>query len=111
MTRHVGSCLLILGIVLPGAGLRAAGPFKVVALGDSITRGTRPGVKPEETYPAYLQAGLKKAGLDGELVNVGVGGERTDQALRRLDRAVLDLKPHAVLIMYGTNDSHVDRGT
>jgi acyl-CoA thioesterase-1 len=42
------------------------------------------------------------------VINVGIGGERTDQALKRLDR-IFALKPDIVTIMYGTNDSYVDR--
>jgi acyl-CoA thioesterase-1 len=86
------------------------GPIKIVALGDSITRGVRPGVKAEETFAALLQAELRKQKLEAEVVNAGVGGERTDQALKRLAGAVLAAKPKAVLLMYGTNDSYVDRG-
>jgi lysophospholipase L1-like esterase len=77
----------------------------VVSLGDSITRGERSGVKKEETFSALLAAKLKV-----EVANVGVGGERTDGALARLDKAVLAKKPKVVLVMYGTNDSYVDKG-
>jgi acyl-CoA thioesterase-1 len=44
------------------------------------------------------------------VTNVGIGGERTDQALKRLDSAVIARQPHVVTIMYGTNDSYVDAG-
>jgi hypothetical protein len=43
------------------------------------------------------------------VVNKGIGGERTDQALKRLD-AIIKLKPRLVTVMYGTNDSYVDAG-
>ena len=86
------------------------GPVKIVVLGDSITKGVRPGVKAEETFAQLLQADLKKAGVDAEVINVGVGGERTDQALPRLAKAVIALKPRLVTVMYGTNDSYVDAG-
>ena len=42
--------------------------------------------------------------------NVGIGGERTDLALQRLERDVLSQRPHFVTVMYGTNDSWVDGG-
>lgn len=83
---------------------------KVIALGDSITRGVRPGVNADETFAARLQAALRKDGMEAEVVNLGIGGERTDQALKRLKTAVIDTKPAVVTIMYGTNDSYVDRG-
>ncbi len=82
----------------------------VVTLGDSITRGVRQGVKPEETFSSLLAAGLKEKGVAAEVVNAGVGGERTDGALKRLEKDVLARKPKVVVIMYGTNDSYVDKG-
>src|SRR5579872_7361801 len=52
---------------------------KIITLGDSITKGVRPGVKPEETFAALVEAGLKKEGIAAQVINVGIGGERTDQ--------------------------------
>jgi hypothetical protein len=65
-----------------------AGDAKVhpVALGDSITREVRPGVAAEETFAALLEAELRPQKIEAEVVNVGVGGERTDQAPKRLDQ-------------------------
>lgn len=83
---------------------------RIVTLGDSITRGVRTGVKAEETFAALLQAGLRERKIDAEVINVGIGGERTDQALKRLAKDVLAKKPTLVTIMYGTNDSFVDGG-
>ena len=86
-----------------------AAPLKIVTLGDSITKGVRPGVAQKQTFAYLLETGLRDADQSVEVTNVGIGGERTDQALGRLSR-VLDLKPDVVTIMYGTNDSYVDRG-
>jgi acyl-CoA thioesterase-1 len=104
--------LLPLFVLWLGGGVLPAQEAKVrvVALGDSITRGVRAGVTAEETFAALLQTDLRKQKIEVEVVNVGIGGERTDQALKRLDQAVLSLKPRAVLVMYGTNDCYVDRG-
>ncbi len=88
----------------------AAKPLRIVTLGDSITKGVRPGVKAEETFAARLEAGLRAAGVEASVVNVGIGGERTDQALKRLAKDVLAQQPGLVTIMYGTNDSYVDQG-
>ncbi len=85
-------------------------PIRIITLGDSITKGVRPGVKPEETFAALLQAGLKKEGITAEVINVGIGGENTAQALKRLKAQVIDKKPYIVTIMYGANDSYVDKG-
>ena len=85
-------------------------PSKIITLGDSITKGVRSGVKEEETFAALIQAALRKEGLAAEVTNVGIGGERTDQALVRLEKDVIARQPRVVTIMYGTNDSYVDIG-
>jgi len=90
--------------------LSAAEPVTIVTLGDSITKGHRAGVKKDETFSAVLEQRLKQRGTAASVVNVGIGGERTDQALERLDRDVLARDPALVVIMYGTNDSYVDQG-
>lgn len=83
---------------------------RIVTLGDSITRGSRYEVKPTETFAALLQARLRASGTPVTVHNVGIGSERTDQALLRLDRDVLSQRSHIVTVMYGTNDSWVDPG-
>jgi acyl-CoA thioesterase-1 len=116
---HAGSVrrwrtFAVCGVLMLAAGARtprsAGADGTVVTLGDSITKGVRPGVRADETFAALLAARLKEQGVAAEVVNVGVGGERTDQALARLDRAVLSRRPGVVTVMYGTNDSYVDRG-
>lgn len=84
-------------------------PLTIVTLGDSITEGVRRGVFAEQTFASLIEGKLREAGFAARVVNVGIGGERTDQALRRLDQIVA-LKPDIVTVMYGTNDSYVDRG-
>jgi lysophospholipase L1-like esterase len=88
----------------------AAPKLRIVTLGDSITKGVRPGVKAEETFAARLEAALRTQGVEASVLNVGIGGERTDQALKRLAKDVLAHRPSLVTIMYGTNDSYVDQG-
>lgn len=108
--------LLALSLYVCIAGFTAAqetppnARLKIVALGDSITRGVRPGVTAEQTFSALLQAELNRAGREAEVLNVGIGGERTDGGLARLERDVLSKRPDIVLVMYGTNDSYVDQG-
>lgn len=104
--------LLCLSVVfaVTAASVDAAEPStRIVTLGDSITKGVRTGVKTDETFAALLLAALKKQGRDVEVTNVGIGGERTDQALKRLNE-IIALKPRIVTVMYGTNDSYVDQG-
>ena len=92
-------------------GLVAAEPLRIVTLGDSITKGVRPGVTAEQTYSAELQRNLHDTGHpDVEVINVGVGGETAGQGLKRLERDVVAKKPAIVTIMYGHNDSYVDAG-
>jgi lysophospholipase L1-like esterase len=85
-------------------------PVVIVTLGDSITAGVRAGVRREETFPALLASRLEEKKVTAKVVNAGLGGERTDGALARLEKAVLMLKPKVVVVMYGTNDSYVDKG-
>lgn len=114
-TSAIGlKCLLVgLGLIGMASTVSADAPearaVRVVVLGDSITKGVRPGVLPEETFAARAERALRADGIDAEVVNLGIGGERTDQALKRLD-AVGELRPRVVTVMYGTNDSYVDQG-
>ncbi len=77
----------------------------IVSLGDSITQGVRSGVTDKQTFAAILGREHNQV-----VVDVGIGGERTDQALKRLSDAVIAKRPHFVLVMYGTNDSYIDQG-
>ncbi|MCA8996915.1 MAG: alpha/beta hydrolase fold domain-containing protein [Planctomycetaceae bacterium] len=95
-------------ILSPGPGF-AVDTVQIVSLGDSITKGVRSGVTAEETFSSLIERELLDDSLDVKVTNVGIGGERTDQALKRFDQ-VLALEPQVVLIMYGTNDSYVDQG-
>ena len=85
-------------------------PVKIVLLGDSITKGVRPGVTADETFSARIEKLLQEKGIPAHVTNAGIGGERTDQALARLTKDVVDKQPRFVAIMYGTNDSWVDQG-
>lgn len=84
--------------------------IRIVCMGDSITRGVRPGVTREQTYEFVLQQRLTAAGWNVEVVNQGTGGERTDQGILRFQKDALESKPDYVTIMYGTNDCHWDPG-
>src|SRR4051794_2426662 len=108
------SLFVILGLSSRAPAVLADGPkdraVRVVALGDSITKRVRPGVRHEETFASLAERALRADGIDAGVVNLGVGGERPDQALKRLD-AMGDLRPRVVTVMYGTNDSFVDPGS
>ena len=83
---------------------------RVITLGDSITRGARPGVAPTQIFGALLQGALREGGVRAAVHNVGIGSERTDLALLRLEQDVISQRPQVVTVMYGTNDSWVDDG-
>jgi acyl-CoA hydrolase len=69
----------------------------VLALGDSITFGT--GAPPEAAYPAVL------AGLTGwSVVNAGVPGDTSAQALQRLPGLLAEHRPALVIVSIGGND-------
>ncbi len=73
-------------------------PNVILALGDSITRGT-PYVASDKTYPAQLQAMLGRT-----VINAGVGGARSRDGVARINDLLQRYKPGYVLIMYGAND-------
>jgi len=98
--------LLLAPLTLFGAG---AEKLRIITMGDSITRGVRPDVEPQQTFAALLQKGLAEHGIDCEVSNAGIGGDTAD-ALKRLQAGVIAKKPHLVTIMYGTNDSYVVQG-
>ena len=73
----------------------------ILAIGDSMTAGY--GVAGDSSYPAQLERELKKRGYDYRVVNQGVTGSTTTQALSRLTRA-LAIQPDIVIIQLGGND-------
>lgn len=69
----------------------------VLALGDSLTFGT--GASPEASYPQVL------AGLTGwQVVNAGVPGHTSAQALERVGALLDEHRPALVLLGIGGND-------
>jgi acyl-CoA thioesterase-1 len=84
------------GRKLPRAQPLAAGAT-VLALGDSLTFGT--GAAPHQAYPAVLE------GLSGwRVVNAGVPGDTSAQALERLPELLQQHAPALVLVSLGGND-------
>lgn len=75
--------------------------IKLVAFGDSLTAGALVGK--EDNYVAMLE---KSTGLS--IVNSGVPGNTTEQALKRLNKDVLLHNPDLVIVQFGMNDSVLD---
>src|SRR4051812_41164494 len=82
--------LATLFVSLVASAALAADAPRVVCFGDSITK---------QGYPELV---AKALGV--EAINAGVGGNNTKQGLARMKADVLDKKPVAVVIFFGTND-------
>jgi lysophospholipase L1-like esterase len=79
--------------------IRNAAPSgrSVIAFGDSLTAGYR--MPRGQSYPAHLSRLL---GVP--IVNKGVSGDTTGDALARLERDVLSQDPRVVIVCLGAND-------
>jgi lysophospholipase L1-like esterase len=80
-------------------------PLKLVAFGDSVTRGVRPGVTEYQTFRHLLQQRLTEEGTPVRVINAGVGSDTTARALERLRGDVLAEQPALVTVMFGVNDA------
>ena len=94
--------LLGLAVMLgvPGLG-RADTDLRVLALGDSLTAGY--GLAPDDSFPAQLEAALRRAGIQARVVNGGVSGDTSAGGLARLDWLLAE-KPDLVIVELGAND-------
>jgi acyl-CoA thioesterase-1 len=73
----------------------------IACFGDSITAGY--GVAPGHTYPDDLQRDLDARGYHYHVVNAGISGNTTKDAVDRLS-AILGLQPAIVIVEFGGND-------
>lgn len=73
----------------------------IVAFGDSLTAGF--GADPGKSYPDFLQQELDGRGLHYRVVNAGISGETTTDALERLE-SVTALRPQVAIVEFGGND-------
>jgi acyl-CoA thioesterase-1 len=92
--------LIVLACLLLPLPVLAA-PLKIVALGDSATAGWL--VARKDAYPAELERRLRAKGFDVTVKNLGISGDTSAGALKRLDLAV-DPDTRIVLVELGTND-------
>ena len=89
----------------PSAGAVPAPPATapvVLFLGTSLTAGQ--GLDPEQAYPALIQRKIDAAGLGYRVVNAGVGGDTSADALGRLDW-LLRQKVDVLVVETGANDA------
>ncbi len=83
---------------------RAAGPQKtLVCFGDSITAGYGLNDAVKQAYPAVLERLLTAKGYSYRVVNRGVSGDTTKDALARVN-SIVALHPDVVLVEFGGND-------
>ena len=77
--------------------------MKIVFLGDSLTKGTSyGGVTTTDTF-AY-KIGIATGYLAAEIINAGVNGDTSANALARLNTDVIAYNPAVCSIMIGIND-------
>ena len=73
----------------------------IVAFGDSLTSG--PGLRPDQAYPALLQQRIRSEGREYRVINAGVTGDTSSEALRRFDGALVP-DTQIVILAIGGND-------
>jgi acyl-CoA thioesterase-1 len=76
----------------------------VLAFGDSLTAGYQ--LRPGESFPARLEAELRRQGRQVRVVNAGVSGDTTAQGRARLGWVLNGLKqqPDLAIVALGAND-------
>ena len=108
--------LCLLGMVMMGCGGNEPAPAPdaprpkksakdtrpvIVAFGDSLTDGF--GVPEGQKYTDYLQQALDEKGYKYRVVNAGVSGDTSNNALDRV-QGVLNQDPKVVILEIGGND-------
>jgi acyl-CoA thioesterase-1 len=93
--------LLILCACFFSFGILEAVPIRIVAYGDSGVAGK--GVPKNEAYPAQLEGMLRKKGFEVSVINAGVNGRTSSDALTDLDAAV-PASTAIVIVQFGVND-------
>jgi hypothetical protein len=81
---------------------KPAGRRRIVSLGDSFTIGYE--VAATETFSSVLEARLRAAGLDVEVLNCGVSGFSNAEECLYLERELLKYSPDLVLVSFFEND-------
>ena len=90
-------CLVLFGCGQPRITNLASNGENIICLGNSITAGS--GASEGEDYPSLLG---KRLGLP--VINAGVSGDTTLDALKRINEDVLSKNPFLVVVELGGND-------
>ena len=85
-------------------------PFTIIGFGDSLTYGY--GVLEETAYPYRLSKDLPflYSEIKWNIINSGINGHTSEDAVNRLPMSVLHRKPQIVFILFGSNDSAFHEG-
>jgi acyl-CoA thioesterase-1 len=94
--------LPVLALALAWFAPAAATPVKILMIGTSLTQGY--GLPPGTEIPAVLQAKLKAAGFDADVINAGVSGDTSAGGLARIDWSLAD-HPNVAVVELGSNDA------
>jgi hypothetical protein len=81
---------------------KPAGTLRVLSLGDSHTQGYE--VRQEATFSAVLERYLARRGTRAEVLNAGVSGFSTAEALAYLENEGYKYQPDVVLLGFYAND-------
>lgn len=105
-SMRIAVAVLVIGAAIGCNGDTPASPTSqgtpvIVAFGDSLTAG--PGLRPDEAYPALLQQRIAREGRQYRVVNAGVSGDTSSEALLRFDDALV-ADTRIVIIAIGGND-------
>ena len=99
--RRIGLALVAFAY-LSNVELQAADTQRVlVCFGDSITAGY--GLDADKSYPAALESLLDGRGYHYRVVNEGVSGNTTKDAVTRVN-SIVALHPEVVVVEFGGND-------
>jgi hypothetical protein len=81
---------------------KPAGTLRVLSLGDSHTLGYE--VRQEATFSAVLERSLARRGVRAEVLNAGVSGYSTAEALAFLENEGYKFRPDVVVLGFYAND-------
>jgi acyl-CoA thioesterase I len=101
MTKRAFLLALILLALTAGVSLFGQEPPRIVCFGNSLTAGY--GLDPGESYPDLLQRELDRRGYHYRVINRGVSGDTTQDALARLSSVIAE-HPQIVILEFGAND-------